>query len=132
MLLKYGKAMPNPVNNKKTRIENIKELVVPFAMIDINTTTNENVNMGKKANKYDNITCIKFGILPFRSKDAISDKTITKIRLTIIKLAIDIIFPRNTLSLEAGPVKVNLIVLSANSPANISILIKAVKSGKKE
>ncbi len=68
----------------------------------------------------------------FINKEATTEIIITKMRLKIIKAAAAKIFPKNTLNLDAGPVRVNFIVSSANSPANISIQINAVKRGKRE
>ena len=73
---------------------------------------------------------MRFGIPLFKKIETKEENTITKIRFAIIKLAMAKTFPRNTLNLGAGLVRVNLMVWSANSPANMSIEIKAANRGK--
>lgn len=113
-------------------MESIKALVVPFVTFEIKTTTNAKMKIGKNAKIYDVNILKRLSAVPFTKNDATTDKSITKIRLIIIKLAIAIIFPKNTLNLDAGPVRVNLIVFSTNSPLNMSMQTKAVKRGRRE
>lgn len=113
-------------------MESIKALVVPLVIFEIKTTTNAKIKIGKNAETYDINILERLSAVPFTNNDATTDKSITKIRFAIIKLAIARIFPVKTLSLEAGTVRVNLIVCSTNSLPNISMQTKAVKRGKKE
>ncbi len=46
----------------------------------------------------------------FINNETTTERTITKTRLPIIQVATARIFPKNTLILDAGPVRVNLIV----------------------
>jgi len=113
------------------RTESINALVVPLVRFEITITTNANTKIGKNADTYDNKILNMLKDVPFTKSEAVIDKSIIKRRLAMIKLAIAKIFPKNTLNLEAGLVRVSLIVCSTNSPLNISIHTNAVNRGIK-
>ena len=72
---------------------------------------------------------IILGVIGLTIYDAIMDRTIINRSSPPIKLAMAQSFPAKIFILAAGVVRVNFMVSSANSPPNISILIKVVNSG---
>ena len=123
-----GNQSSKKLNPKNISIQIKNALVVPFVQQLTTTTICANTKSGRNDVTY---AIIILETLNDTSKknEATAEITITNKRFPIIKAPAVKSLDINIISLEAGLVRVNFIVPSANSPLNISMQINAVNSG---